>query len=230
MRVTLPFRNPIALGLSGANPTLSSDGAELWLTQGPPSKLASALRVEGKYPTAIVAAFNSAQGDMEAALTADNQLLAYSSDRSGSAVYQRQRGTLPGEWLAETLAVTTSFSGFDISRDGLTLYLIDFGKLRIMKRASRDAVFETTAVPPQSLDNNADYPTMSFDEREIIFNVSNGLGGSRLIQASRKADESKFDAATVLDLGCGNAGDADFSPDAMTLVYTCNGQIFVARR
>jgi hypothetical protein len=107
VRVTLPFRNPIALGLSGADPTLSSDGAELWLTQPAPKTLATSFRVGATYPPAVVAAFSSPQGDIDAALTADDQLLAYSSDRNGLALYQRQRGALPGQWRIETLAVRT---------------------------------------------------------------------------------------------------------------------------
>lgn len=230
MRVSLPFRNPITLGLIGADPTLSTDRAELWLTQQTPNTLAMSLRVGATYPRAVVAAFSSPEGDFDAALTADDQLLAYSSNRNGSTVFQRQRDTPRGQWRVETLAVKTSFTGFDMSPDGLTLYLIDSGKLRFMKRGMRDATFENSGLPSQQLDNNASYPTMSFDEREIIFNVPNGQGGYMLMQAIRAVNEIDYGAPTALALGCSNTADADFSPDAMAIVYTCNGEIFVARR
>lgn len=231
MRVSLPFLNPTALGLPGADPTLTSDGGELWLTQsGSPDTLATSFRVGATYPTPVVAAFSSPAGEFDAALTADDKLVAYSSNRSGLAVFQRKRGVGPGVWQTETLAVKTSYQGFDMSPDGKTLYLLDSGKLRIMKRGMRDATFENSGLPEQQLDNNASYPTMSFDEREIIFNVPNGQGGYTLMQAIRAVNEIDYGAPTALALGCGNTADADFSADAMAIVYTCEGQIYVARR
>jgi hypothetical protein len=123
-----------------------------------------------------------------------------------------------------------NLGGQNLSPDGLTLYLLDSGKLRIMKRGRRDVTFENSGLPTQQLDNNASYPTMSFDEREIIYTAPNGQGGATLMQAIRAVNEIDYGAPTALALGCSNVGDADLSPDAMTLVYTCDGQIFMARR
>ncbi|MBP9085194.1 MAG: hypothetical protein KBG15_03710 [Kofleriaceae bacterium] len=221
----------MALGLSGVDPTLSSDGGELWFTTvGTPAALVVSSRVESTYPAAVPPNFGSPQGDFDAALTADDQLLAYASNRSGFGVYQRQRGNGPGVWQNETLAVSTSFTGFDMSPDGLTLYLLENGKLRIMKRASRSVKFVSSNILSQQFATDAEYPTVSFDEREIIFSVRNGTGGILLMHAVRAANAIDYGAATALNFGCTDTSDADFSHDAMAIVYSCDGQIFIAQR
>ncbi len=239
LRIKLPFTNPSSLRLTGADPSLAFDETELWsVVSGTPFDLQMA-KSEGVPPSwtndpmAVMRLNIGPASEVEPALTKDGLLLAFASDRSGGAhqLYLAKRNTISLLFdapIQTNLTFPADFRGFDMSPDGLKLYIVDNGMLRVMKRTSPtgEFVFDKMISVP---DANFRYPSVSFDELEIIYNDKNT---QRVMHATLAADKKSYENPTALQVGesCSLLEDADLSADAMTVVYNCDGFIHIARR
>jgi WD40-like Beta Propeller Repeat len=239
LRINLPFTNPASLRLTGADPSLAFDETELWSVGSATPFDLQVAKSEGVPPSwtndpmAVMRLNIGPASEVEPALTKDGLLLAFASDRSGGAyklfLATRIAKNLPFNTPSQTnLAFPRTFQGFDMSPDGLKLYIVDNGMLRVMKRASLtgEFVFDKMINLPVT---DFSYPSVSFDELEIVYSDKNT---ATVMHATLNADKNSYELPTVLAVGetCSLLEDADLSADAMTVVYNCNGSIHIARR
>ena len=176
---------------------------------------------------------NGGGNNVEPALTKDGLLLAFATNRIGGVyklfLAKRSAINLPFDAAIQTnLTFPADFRGFDISPDGLKIYIVDNGMLHVMKRTSLtgEFVFDKMINLPVT---DFSYPSVSFDELEILYNDKNT---QRVMHATLAADKKSYENPTALQVGesCSLLEDADLSADAMTVVYNCNGSIHIARR
>ena len=233
------FRNAEDTGLQGGDPTFGADQNEIWyVLPGTPSNLQQATRV--KEATAFInlapqAGLNSTFNEFDPAFTADGTLIAFASNRDAiNKVYFARRpasGAVFEPPAASNVTLSSSFVGFDISKDGLKLYVIDSANLLVYDRSAPGDKFNLPTLSislPTSAPGN---PSVSSDEKEILFNQPAGSG--RIFHARLSADGKSYENPTALVVGepCNNVfEDADLSADAMTVVYNCDGFIHIARR
>jgi hypothetical protein len=237
-RLSKSFTAPVGTGVTGGDPSLTSDETELWSVGGNPYDLQVAKPTGAtppwSYDPTAVTLLNDPLGlnDIEPALTKDGLLLAFVSSRAGpDQLYFATRNATTLSFknpTANSIALPNSFLGFDMSPDGLKIYFVDGVKLNVMSRPSLTAAFSLANVIVLP-DANARYPSVSFDELEILYSNLTG----QVIHATLAANGNTYENPTVLAVGepCNTVfEDADLSADAMTVVYNCNGSIHIARR
>lgn len=237
VRIGQPFINPIPTGISGGDPSLTFDETELWAVGGSPYDLQVAKPTGAappwSYQPAAVALLNTVPtNEIEPALTKDGLLLAFVSNRAGpDQLYfaTRTATNLPFQNpTPNSVTLPNSFLGFDMSPNGNKIYIVDNGMLRVMKRTSPtgEFVFDKMISVP---DTNFRYPSVSFDELEIIYS---DIDAATVMHATLAAGGMRYENPTVLAVGetCSLLEDADLSADAMTVVYNCSGSLHIARR
>lgn len=238
VRINKQFTAPMGTGVSGGDPSLAFDETELWSVGNNPYDLQVAkptgVAPPWSYDPTAIGLLNDplGQNDIEPALTKDGLLLAFVSNRTGQdQLYFAARSvtTLPFQTpTSNSIRMPTSFLGFDMSPNGNKIYIVDNGMLRVMKRTSPtgEFVFDKMISVP---DTNFRYPSVSFDELEILYSNGNG----QVMHATLAANKNSYGNPTVLAVGeaCNTVfEDADFTADAMTVVYNCNGSIHIATR
>ena len=242
IRISKAFTAPMETSVSGGDPTLAFNETELWSvnptqpydlqTAKPPSTPSTPPKWTNVSAAATL--LNGDKNEVEPALTKDGSLLAFASDRSGGVytLFLAKRNTISLLFdapIQTNLTFPTDFRGFDMSPDGLKLYIFDNGMLRVMKRSSLNGefVFDKMINLPIT---DFSYPSVSFDELEILYNEKNT---QRVMHVTLAADKNSYEKPSALAVGetCMNTfNDADFSADAMTVVYRCDSSIHIARR
>ncbi len=233
------FGNPKDTGLQGGNPTFGANQNEIWyVLPGIPSDLQQATKLDAAptFTNLAPSTLNTPSSEFDPAFTDGGLLIAFASNRSSidNKVYFARRTTTASLFeapSASNVMLSGSVFGFDISKDGLKLYVIDGKKLLVYKRStigdSFDAPLSSIALPTTTFG----FPSMSSDEKEILFNQP-AVGG-RIFHARLSADGKSYENPTALVVSepCNDVfEDADLSADAMTVVYNCNGSIHIARR
>ena len=239
-RITKPFGMVRQTGISGGHPSLASDETELWTTGlNVPLDLEMALSSSmGNWAPSNfgLPTLNTISNETDPALSKNGQLLVFASDRvvapspsDGYHLYFASRALNTaafGTPKLNMIVLPTVFVGFDMSPDALKIYIVDGSSLKVMTRTSlaNDFSLGKSFTLPSA---GASDPSVSFDELEIVYNSA-----SKVVHATLTADTKGFENPRPLNIddGCNQFADADFSADAMVVVYNCDGKIHIARR
>jgi hypothetical protein len=233
------FENPMDTGLQGGDPTFGANQNEIWYVPFTmPYDLQQATRVNPS--TAFTnlppsPGLNSPLNEVDPAFIADGRLMAFASNRDAvNKVYfaLRPEPVIPFETPKQSnVILSSSFVGFDMSKDGLKLYVIDGTALNVYQRNS---IGDQFILPPSSIalpTSAPGYPSLSSNGQEILFNQP--AGGGRIFHARLSADGQSYQQPTELIVGepCNvQFADANFSTDDKSILYTCDGNIHVAYR
>lgn len=234
-RVELPFGDHVDTGIDSFDAALTNDLTELWhVDDRKPYRLALHVRPTAVAPFApAVPTFMPIQGtnDVDPAFANDDKLLAFASDRNGGfAIYTSSRISTNAMFVGDRgwKILIDNFKGFDMGADGKSVFVATATALDIWRRPSLDEEFK--AIESRSIvgAQNAEYPSVAFDEQEILFTEQGDT-----YHATLSADGKRYENKTLLKVDpteCTHIVDADFTADAMTIAYTCDGKIHIAHR
>jgi len=219
---------------SVADPSLSSDGLEMYFTTDPDPGAMTYLNDIARWsrssttqlftPDLTALPFNSPFADADPSLTADGSMIFFTSRRDGS-----ERGffaTRVNEQWSQAQAIpgleTIDMHSLDISPDGLTLYFTDTSSTPRLLMATRSATDVPFAPDATIVAMNVRFPTVSADHRELFFN---GAGTQHAVRASKDVPfQDPMPAPSILGVG------PDLSADGQTLVLAVAGTLGVMRR
>jgi len=249
MEVDAPVPPPPPPGCSGArfvsttdlmvmttgeihDPTLL-DEHELWFTTheaGGGYQIASATRTDTTQPfgAPVIGSFVRTQMDTDPAITRDGLHILFMSD--DTRVYQADRTARDMPWSVASVVPgidgESAGRGFDVTPDGLAIYMADANGVRTSRRSSPTGTFGPVTMLAAGV--MPSFPTISPDELELFFNPV-GTNGSELHRITRGDAALDFDIATD-ELIYQDAQDPDITADAATLVYLHGGQLQTAHR
>ncbi len=236
-----PFGAPVSLppllpDKAQFAPQLSSDGRELWFVAHDPSAgdqfwayRSTRSSTTAEFPTAVKVDLAQGREVTDPALTADGLRIAFVSRAPTELVLEATRERVDAPFsdpvvIANLGDVPGAVSSLDLSVDGLTLYYGNYeGTLWSASRSSLTAPFGDR----RWLFDDARYPSVSPDQREIFYNTVTTPDGPVLRRVRADAAQP-FDPAAVVVLDRG--GDADVSPDGGTLVVSVNGGVTLLQR
>ena len=215
------------------DPTLL-DQDELWFTYheaGGPYQIASATRADTTqaFDAPVIGSFVRSDNDTDPAITRDGLHILFITD--DARVYQADRPTRTSPWSAAALVPGIDGEGvgvgFDITPDGLVIYMADAAGIRTARRSYPTGTFGPVTVLAAGLPTA--FPTISPDELELFFNPMGGDTAGELHRITRTDRTLDFDLATE-QVVYQSAVDADITADAQTLVYKHGGDLQAAHR
>jgi hypothetical protein len=226
------FGNVVELALPpSADPQLSADSLELWLTLNVPSKtLALLMRptTDATFGTPVPEPiFDTVYEEIEGAITADN--LDFMFVENFNLLRESRRATPSDAWgpPSQVAGIDTSRVGsFDLSRDGLVIYFE--GGDGILMRASRPNRASPFDAPVAIVAPFVTFMTVSADELSLFGNRDRGEPTSILWATRSRADEPFVEQGS-LALGT-NCRDPDISPTGDALVLMCNEAAYILTR
>jgi hypothetical protein len=212
------------------DPTMLDDH-EIWFTShmaGGGYQIASARRTSSDQPfgAPVIGSFKHSANDSDPALTHDGLHLLFVSD--DAHVYQTDRAAPDAAWSPASLVPgidgESAGLGFDITPDGLAIYIASTDGVHTARRASPIGTFGpvTVLAPPLMMQ----FPSISPDELELFFNSA---GSNELDRITRTDRGLPFDV-TTRELVYQSAADADITADSRTLIYMHGGQLQTAHR
>jgi WD40 repeat protein len=250
---TLKLETPALLPKQSANnaderdPWVSSDGLTLYYSLDPNGASSSDIyrATRGAVTDAFgdgakVTSLDSSGNDDRASLTADQKILALSSDRGGQIdIYMIDRSSTAVEFgpvdkrhLASIDNANTQHYDPFLTADGLTLYLsaMPSGQNQHIVFATRASVTADfpAAAPVAAINSAADAdadPALSLDERIIVFSSTRaagaGLGSTNLWYATRSDPGQSFSAPALIPMVNSNVQDGDpmLSADGCELYF-----------
>lgn len=216
----------------GHDPSATGDPLELWYSR---TGIVATYDVEGArrtgagapYDASIAFDYNEPGIDRDPALSADDLVLAFISDASGTLQPYESRRAAVGDSFGPPvllpLAATAVANGIELSADGLTLYFADDRRdLRAVRRADRSSPFSAASeVLAQSVEN----PTLSADELELYYSRADDAKTYR--RTRRNRDAVFDDNETEIYAG---ALEPDLSPDNQRLYVVLEGNLYVLAR
>jgi len=175
------------------DPTMRDDGLEVYFTRsigGASFDIFVATRATTDEPFGPAAplAFDTLRGESDAQITADGLSLFFLTDNA-LFLATRTRRDVPFTTADQRPDVdpgTSGISGYDISADGLTIYLSEGESLLVAHRPSPVSAFgPTSKIGPQM-----DFPSISHDELELFFQ---NTGDGMIRRVTRASKDAPFD-------------------------------------
>lgn len=203
-------------GNSAFDPSLGADALELYVAlQGADFRIHRARR------GALGEPFTSAGeetgvwvsgGDFEPALMPDGKTMYFMSTRvdGNHRIYMARRDSREDPFVVQAGEVSLDglyYTGFDISRDGLRVYVADgAGELFMLSRTSQQDPFRI----PAQYGTGVNFPSVAGDELTIYYHR-----GGTIYRMTRGEPTEPFGNEQAIAAG----GDPDISDDGRTLVH-----------
>jgi len=177
------------------DPTMRDDGLEVFFTRsigGASFDIFVATRATTDEPFGPAAplAFDTLRGESDAQITADGLSLFFLTDNA-LFLATRTRRDVPfttADSRPDVDPGAGGINGYDISADGLTIYLSEGDDLLVARRPSPVSAFG----PTSRIGPHMDFPSISHDELELFFqNVLDGM----IYRVTRASRDAQFDGA-----------------------------------
>ena len=212
------------------DPTMLDD-QEIWFTFHSTTtgyQIASATRTASTEPfgAPVLGDVMRSTDDTDPAITYDGLHVLFISD--DSRVYQSDRAARGAAWSAPSLVPgidgESAGLGFDVTPDGLSIYMASTVGVRTATRSTAIGTFG----PVTNLADGVmmQFPSISPDELELFFNLPGTTELHRITRTDRALD---FDISKD-EIVYQDADDADITADSRTLIYKYGAQLQIAHR